>query len=917
MERRRVRLVGLALVVPVAAVVWWTGRGGGGEERAEVGQTKEPEADAPRERPPEPLAPKPLETVAADVPKPSPRKRVQPLGVGGGTLSVAGRAVDEAGRPVAKPRVEVVVPDGTFADTVGDEDGRFTVPVFLLYGRGPLHGFVEARATDGRLARKEFVVRSDDRFERSSWRQKEEVGDLVLREPLDVDVFVVSPSGGPVAAEVFATSADAKWAVARVVATTGKDGRGRLVGLTPEPHRLVAVASGFGRGTAMWPPVTPGSGDGAPVRINLAAERRIDVTVVDDATKTPLARAEVEVLGLADSSLATGFAYLVPPIAPATSDETGHATLAGLRPDDDVAVTARDETAAKQQDRSRDSYGLTLVARGRSFVVVPRGDTSVTLALAGKRTIEWPIEAGEVPVPADGTPIRIENPAGSGRPSSEIPTEGRVEHGHLVVDGCLTRSFYAEAKSPDGAIARLYAVPEQPVGAPIKFQRGRRVEVILKNADGSPAAGLLVQFQQEGNNPVGAPIKTDADGRAILEGQMGMFRTATLVTEGSPWMGTPLGSATISDGDGRIEVTIPADREAVVRVKADAALNLERVGVLVSGLPATILSRDASRSELRIRWRPLAASGPGVSSEYGTHAGVMAPGFLPADAKIPDGDLPVVDVELHAAASISVTLDPPARASLIMLQRFDASARRWRTIAENDVGGQYRFQITSDGRGSIGQIEPGRYRWYDARSGTVSGEFDAAPGGHAESTLDLTKAAVVRGRVEAPAGESVGGIEIVRLGPDGPLPSGHDVRVQRRPHECEGRVRDSGAGRPARAPDDSARRAGPRARRRRGRGDGPPRRRRAARRPRGDGGPSIRQGAAVGLRRDAGAPIPRRAHRRAGVRDGCEDRGLAASPSRASHSVATRSGSTARRSRRRSCAASTCATAATTSGRPR
>lgn len=785
MGRRGLRgIVAAGLLAIVGTLLWIGQRRGAGVEPGDAPTTSTNVAAAPAPRSID-LAARPTAHDDGDVPPPRPRGRSGPKGSGSGTLTVVGRALSEAGEPIAKPVVEAVVPDGIYVDGVGDDDGTFALPVFLAYGHGALHAFLEARAADGRLARKEFVIRDDRRFNGWSHRTRLDVGDLVLRAPLHLDVVVESPAGTPVVAEVYAAHADPAWAVARVVAATGKDGRGRLVGLTAEPHRIVAVAPGYGRvGTT----ATPGEPDAAPVRLVLRAERRIDVTVIDDDQQQPSARAEVEVLGLVDVSRPLGFVALVPAVAIAVTDTTGHAVLEGFGADDEVALTARDEEASKESRRGpRPATGATLVTRGQSFVVVPRGETAITLHLSSRRTVEWPVTAAEVPVPPDGTVIRLVNPAGSGLRGDDLPTEGRMVNGRLVVEGCPTSLYYGEARTPDDAVARLYAEPQRAVGEPIRFERGRRVEVILKHPDGSPAVGFRIQFRQEGNNPVGNAV-TDADGRAVLDGQQGWFRTAWLDEGESPWAAAPLGSADLRKSDGLIEAVLPAMREAIVRLVADTPIDLPNVFVAVNGPNATVLARDPARNELRIRWRPHAATELGHAPGRKPGLEVTASGFLPATEEIPDGELPVVSVELHRSAALTVALLPPKPAMLVMLQRYSAETRRWTTVAESDVGGAYRFGISDDGRGVISRIEPGRYRWVHALSGSVSAPVDVAGGGSVESTLDLTKVAVVKGRVLGPSEEPMRGIGVLRIGdPDVPGWQLHSGRRTGSYTDAEGR----------------------------------------------------------------------------------------------------------------------------------
>ncbi len=557
------------------------------------------------------------------------------------------------------------------------------------------------------------------------------------------------------------------------------------MGLTAEPHRIVAVAPGFGRvGTI----ATPGETDAAPVRLVLWAERRIDVTVVIDDQQQPSARAEVEVLGLVDASRPSGFVTLVPAVAIAVTDATGHAVLEGFGADDEVALTARDEEAAKAPRRGpQGSSGATLVTRGRSFVVVPRGETAITLHLSSRRTVEWPVEAADVPVPPDGTVIRLVNPAGSGLRGDDLPTEGRMVNGRLVVEGCPASLYYGEARTPDDAVARVYAEPQRAIGESIRFERGRRVEVILKHHGGSPAVGFRIQFRQEGNNPVGNAV-TDADGRAVLDGQQGWFRTAWLDEGDSPWAAAPLGSADLRKGDGRIEAVLPAMREAIVRLVADAPIDLPNVFVAVNGPNATVLARDPARNELRIRWRPHAAPELGHAPGRPPHLEVTAGGYLPTTKEIPDGEAPVVSVELRRSAALAVTLLPPRPARLVMLQRYDADTRRWTTLAESNVGGPYAFGVSDDGRGVIGQIEPGRYRWVHALSGSVSAPVDVTGGGRVESTLDLTKVALVKGRVLGPSEEPMTGIGVLRIGdPDVPGWQLHSGRRTGSYTDAEGR----------------------------------------------------------------------------------------------------------------------------------
>ena len=120
-------------------------------------------------------------------------------------------------------------------------------------------------------------------------------------------------------------------------------------------------------------------------------------------------------------------------------------------------------------------------------------------------------------MPPDGTVLRVVRVAG--RDDWAFPTSARVERGHIVVDAVGWETQVAWALAPDGSVARLMRSPNGRGPFPTEFQRARTITVRLRETDGPPIVGALLNLNygpEWGRFPI-VDRPTDAEGRTRRE----------------------------------------------------------------------------------------------------------------------------------------------------------------------------------------------------------------------------------------------------------------------------------------------------------------------------------------------------------------------------------------------------------------
>ena len=385
--------------------------------------------------------------------------------------------------------------------------------------------------------------------------------------------------------------------------------------------------------------------------------------------------------------------------------------------------------------------------------------TDVRIELPPPRTVRWPIEDGPVPRPAEGADVTIRPAPGTYLADVQIPTEGRIEAGELVVGGWPPGPLHGHAVAPDGGIARLFAKADTDTGNPITFFPARKVEARLRYPDGEPAAGFFVNLRNQGNNPVASSDPTDAQGRAVIEDLYGGSYSLLQVhasEDRRPWGGVLLGTVNLEEGDGHVEGTVERIREAVLCFTLDGERRLPaEPRITLGSFWPEAPERDEAAAEIRFAWRPT----PGQPE---AHLGVEVEGRLPFSTKVavpPVGTPLVVDVVLEPSGAflVRVTLPEDGRVRVVA-QRWDAEKDDWSQLwlpmtrmggyAKPDANGRIRFE----------PLAAGRYRALDTIAGIATSPVEVAPGGpEAEVVLDAGRSGWARGKVVLPEGVAASG----------------------------------------------------------------------------------------------------------------------------------------------------------------
>jgi hypothetical protein len=578
-----------------------------------------------------------------------------------------------------------------------------------------------------------------------------DLGDVFTFATSSLDVVAREASGATSETEIWVSPSATPVAVPMARVRTDAQGRGRVEGLRAQSYFVVAFVPGRSRGTAFA--VVPRESPD-PVEVRLEPVRDVVVTVEEEGTGAPIPGAEValrEMIRLPD--FATDVAYApvltIPPTGP-----DGRTTIAGVSAKAVLLVSAVAPGFA----------GLDFGMRGRRGEHLTPEATSITVRLPRLRRVEWPVEAGEVPVPPDGTVIRLRSSAGSG--TSAPPAEARMEAGRLVADGFAPEHVHAVATAPDGSTANLYAENTGNVGNPTKFLRRRTILVRLTWSDGSPAVGVAVYARNQGNNPMCAAVPTDAEGRTALDDlEVQQADVCAGLAKDDVWGGRRIGTCDLQSGDGRVEVVLPRVRLVVARVYLDGVPGLPPGIAALSG--QILDEEDEANGILHLRiWPP--AEGAPVKLYFRANGWLFDPVDLPPSSGSGPSE---VRVDAHAAGSVRVETTRPADGRVrLSLERWDPATQSWRAGGfDSQAFGRGQAQMDPEGRWILPTVAPGRYRVRDAHSGATSEEFDVHAGPEPTRVrFDLSAIGLVKGQVVVPEGQSAEGILIRRS--DAPVP---------------------------------------------------------------------------------------------------------------------------------------------------
>jgi RNA polymerase sigma factor (sigma-70 family) len=409
--------------------------------------------------------------------------------------------------------------------------------------------------------------------------------------------------------------------------------------------------------------------------------------------------------------------------------------------------------------------------RTRAPAPSPATDTAQIDASSSKtttRVVRWKILAGDVPTPATGSVLPVEADSRGGALPWGLKSV-RVDGDDLIaeeIDSGIIRGF---AVAPDGSRARLVALNADARGDDTKFLRERRIVVTLRETDGSPAAGVALALRDEGNNVIRSGVATDAAGRAEFAG-LSPTQGRVLVFDGTSFVTRWLGTLDVRDHDVQVTWTLPASRDVTLRISVDGERRIPAGLRITSIVGISDLQDDESAATVRLRVRPPregAACVLAISADgRGPTSCVIPAGHGPAtvDVAIPRGATFVGRVLAPAGTPVRVNAihGPRTRLNVVLEQHFE-TGMRWARIypgavfttdgVEPDAGGMVRFTL----------LRLGTYRLRDETTGAISTEADLTEDGSESQpiVLDLSRAGVLRGRVEADDADVTGACVLV------------------------------------------------------------------------------------------------------------------------------------------------------------
>ena len=654
---------------------------------------------------------------------------------GGQPWAVVGRVVDELRLPVPGADVVVCVGEREAFGRTG-EDGRFRVPC----NAPPLdQDYAALRATrDDRVGLASFGV---DPVQ----LPVVDVRTIVIRPGVPLDVRVAGLLGPAAGARVFAmvdwegelpdpwaprTERWAGWAFRGVT-----DARGvlRFPSVPPGEARVLAFADGPRRGEAG---VEVGEAGGEAV-VMLEAARSVSVTVVDQRRGDPVVGVGV---GIERTSV----------------DGLGHRTR-GDAWDSPLSSLPTDDTGTTVLPPLPIDRAFALYAFGPGWVWPDSASLEATLE-PRERALRIGVPAlgrftailGEPRLP-EGTRVRL-LPFSRGiegwRKLRGLPANSATVVGDRLV--LLARAGgVATAELADGRRAHAWFHPNSV--QPVRFVPPARLEVRVRDERGRPAPQMGVTvLESNGRQARNHGAVTDAEGRAVFEGlvdeetQVLLTPNADFIETLRLWIGSiRSGPVDLRSGNAHVEMTVPARRHAIVRVRFDGRPGLPprfsfRVcqwGPGFTGYEPPDAVVDTERGEIRFTatWPK-----PSTSPRYlgdGLLATLRSPRTAPCwvwlREETPGGTL-IGDLDCERAGALAVVADR-------------ARDLEWNPILQTRFGGEWgnalrRGPLEDEsvrGRRTWKDLAPGEYRVHDASSGILSEVVRVRAGAEVTAHLDL------------------------------------------------------------------------------------------------------------------------------------------------------------------------------------
>ena len=751
---------GLLAAGLIAGVFWLASSGG--PDPAPDPAPREESAHAPQDEAPDLLPPSASPTLDV-APRAAAPRAPTPQVLAPGSIVVSGRVQTAVGAPAAQASVSLILADQAVDNATTDADAAFRCVVPPNVAPDATHASLRIRHVEGAVLHLVAIRAAPNEADPGTDIDAGLIR-LLAVHPVDVHVESDAPKAATVWIVPPALWRDTTWWDTK---STDATGNVRFDAVPAGAWRVVATVEDVGRGEGFAH--VPVKRD-VPVRVTIQGRAPLHVTVTDQGSGAPVVGATCALTETVTSPTGNyGCPYFPRTPLPPTNAQ-GITILRGL--------------AAKPLSLAVHAQGYPTVSawqgvEAAAIVSMKPDRTEVAVQLTSPRSVRWPLEAGEVPVPADGTVIEIlPLPGNAALGLGGIPSSGTVQGGELVVDG-WGRRVHAMARTPEGALARLWAKDQEERGPSITFIPARAIQVSITFSDGSPAAGYHVRCANQGNNLIASAV-TDENGHARMGGLYGGPRSLVEVrasTTASRFGGSGKVIATVdlSKGDASVKGTVERAVPVVVSVSIDGTPGIPkdlaldpgsfgparglrlRIGMVTQTDKTAELDRDAG--EVRFTWEP---------QQPPTHATLyaQAPGYQHASHTVTftGGELRF-SINFVRAGALTVDVKVPANGRVrVNLERWDDEGSAWKSVRTGQMAMGGYAKPDANGRLTLEPLTAGRYRVVDRMNGVVGAPVRVREGGTAHASLDLGTVGIVKGRVDVPEGENPAGVLVVLEG---------------------------------------------------------------------------------------------------------------------------------------------------------
>ncbi len=664
-----------------------------------------------------------------------------------------GSVVDRKFTPVVGADITARMRSGVVATTTTKGDGSFSFETEVVPGGNRFDvGTVIAQDASGATGYAEFEAPAP-------WLVPEMEGERGIAIPTIrleehegvVSIRVTTSCDGGLPARVYV---DAGVGQRSSFAAHWTDAEGQLTirGLARGSYRFIAAAPGCGRATAS---TVIEDDEHRQMDLNIPVARTVVVRVVETGTDTPVTDARIAVNECTGQEVASGTARILPLSPSVYADEHGVAQIEGLGPNDCLWLRASSESSR---------------VTAEEWTKVDAHATDVTLELPPKRTITWALIDGGHGMPPDGSNVSLLKNDLSPKPT--YPDSGLVEGNTITVTGWPPGAIEAQAYVRGFGAALLRADDGKDRGHNAAFYPLRTIQLLAKEADGSPAKGATFFVRSMGLAGGTSQSQTDDQGRAKVEGLFGgpgaiaYWNVSRSSLRRSP-QAPVRDHVSMERGDASVTYTFPAKRRVVVTLRVDGkAPPSDIVGTV--NVSALYAPGSGSSSSVTQPIEGSSAVDVAFAVDEGATAfvvSVRAPGYQQAEACVvpvtPDlVTYAVVDLEPRFEAVVHV--ETPEDFMFRIQSMPYPKGKSTPPVIPQPTFWSNRTRRTSPRAGTkhvmrLEGLVPGRHIAYDALSGKISEPFVVGGGGKPpEVSLDLSRAGWIMGRVIPPPGEKLG-----------------------------------------------------------------------------------------------------------------------------------------------------------------